>query len=271
MLVLSRMRAVTGRVFAQVRWSVRQRGLGPTVGTALLRLVGRRRGTPKAFVPAFDIEHGTDTGGLIGGRELAVGHPHDIFNKAYFGVPPSRLRNAVERWRETPGTRASGEYAFVDLGCGKGRAVMVASGLGFREVLGVELNLGLARIAQENVELWRRGGRAAAPIEVVCADATEVQFPEPPLLVYLYNSFQAPVLRQVLKRLEALAEPRGGVIDVLYLVPEHNSVFHEFESFELVWSEGIGISDEDAAGDTVSSDEDRCSLYRRVAGGMEFS
>ncbi len=226
-------------------------------------MLGRARGAPAAFVPRFDIEHGTDTGGLIGGRELAGGHPHDIFNKAYFGVPPSRLLNAVERWRATRGSRAVGEYAFVDLGCGKGRAVLLASELGFREVLGVELNRGLAETAVRNLELWRRQGKVAASVEVVCADAAEAEFPRPPLLVYLYNSFHAPVLRRVLDRLEAVGRAEGGTIDVLYLVPEQEAVFGEFPQFARVWTEGIGISEADAAGDTVSSREDQCSLFRR--------
>jgi hypothetical protein len=47
----------------------------------------------------FDVEHGTDTGGLIPGSELGVGHRHDLFIAGYAGVPPSGFSAAISRWQ----------------------------------------------------------------------------------------------------------------------------------------------------------------------------
>ena len=56
---------------------------------------------------------------------------------------------------------------------------------------------------------------------------------------------------------------RGGEIDLLYVVPQQETVVAEFPKFELLWSERIEMSEMDAAADHVSSPEDRVSLYRR--------
>jgi SAM-dependent methyltransferase len=211
----------------------------------------------------FDEEFGTETSGLVSGGGLASGHEHDRFSVAYYGVSPSRMRGALERWRETPGTAAVSEYSFVDIGSGKGRAMMLASQLPFREVVGVELNASLHAVAEKNLERWRAAGRAVSPMRHVQGDALGLSLPEGRLLIFLYNPFLAPMMRRLLERVDAVAGGRCGELDLLYVVPQQEVVFAGFERFELVWSERIGMSETDAAADHVSSPEDRVSLYRR--------
>jgi hypothetical protein len=61
--------------------------------------LGRRLRRPIVPVHPFDVEHGTDTGGLIPASELGVGHRHDLFIAGYAGVPPSGFRAAISRWQ----------------------------------------------------------------------------------------------------------------------------------------------------------------------------
>jgi SAM-dependent methyltransferase len=221
------------------------------------------RGVERPAVHPFDLKYGTDTSGLVSGGGLSSGHEHDRFSVAYYGVSPSRLRRALARWRETPGTGDVGEYTFVDIGSGKGRAMMLASALPFREVVGVELNASLAAVAERNLEKWREAGRALSPMRLVQGDALALTFPEGRLLIFMYNPFLAPIMRRLLERVEAVAGGRRGEVDLLYVVPQQETVFAEFPEFQLLWSERIGMSEKDAAADHVSSPEDRVSLYRR--------
>jgi SAM-dependent methyltransferase len=243
------------KAWRQVRWSVAQRGLW-----GMLRVMAsrgfNRKGASAVVVHPFDEEFGVETSGLIGGGELAGGGVNDRYNTAYHGAPPARFREALKRWEETPGTGAVGEYTFVDMGCGKGRAVLMASEMPFREVLGVELNAGLVAVAERNLQRWDELGLRQCPSRVLQGDAAEFLLPEAPLLVYLYNPFRAPVMRMLLERLEAVS----GRVDILYLVPEQEVVFTEFESFARVWS--VGMEGAEAV-DQVSSSADRVSLYRR--------
>ncbi len=250
------------RAWRKLQWSLEKRGVRGTIRQALQRSIEPRGGERPALHP-FDAEYGTETSGLISGGELSSGHEHDRFSVAYYGISPSRLRRALGRWRETPGSAAVEEYTFVDMGSGKGRAMMLASELGFREVIGVELSAGLAEVAEANLRLWREAGRAVSPMRLVLGDALELDLPRGRLLIFLYNPFLAPLMRRLLKRVDGVAEDRRGEIDLLYIVPEQEAVFAEFPRFELLWTEWIGMSAEDAAADLVSSPGDRCSLYRR--------
>ncbi len=211
----------------------------------------------------FDAEYGVDTGGIIGGGDLTTGHAHDAFITAYAGIPPSRFQATIRRWAETIPAGSMASYAFVDLGCGKGRAVLLASELGFREVIGVELNPDLMRVAEANLAIWKEAGKGSGAARVVRGDATEFELPPGPCLVYLVNPFGAVVLRKLLQKLEARAAAGGGPLDVIYQNPEQAAVFTEFPGFKLLWSEAIAMSPEDAAVDPVYSGEDKCNGYRQ--------
>ena len=240
----------------RVRWAMEQRGL---VGTLRLAVARLRGGPDNAIMRhPFDREHGLETSGLIGGARLQAGHAHAVHSTAYFGVPPSRMRGVLERWRATEGVAAVEEYAFVDIGCGKGRALLLASEMPFREAVGLELDGTLAAIAQRNVERWEELGRTRCPVRVACGDATEVELPEGRLLVYFYNPFRAPVLRRLVEHLEA----RGGPLDIVYLYPEEARVFADFPCFRLLWTEEIGLDTEDVGVDEISAAKDPCRAYR---------
>ncbi len=245
------------RAWRQLRWSLAQRGGWGTLRVALSRVARRRE--VAALRHPFDAQYGVDTSGFIGGGELSSGRDNDRFTTGYHAVAPSRLGEVLARWRSMPRTRAIEEYAFVDVGCGKGRAMMLASEMNFREVAGVELNPQLAAIAKKNLERWREIGRPRSSLRLVQGDATEVELPAPPLLVFLYNPFGAPVLRLLLQRLEEAAGDALGIIDVIYVVPSQAAVFEEFPRFQQMWSGSMGAAEDDG----VTSAEDRCSVYRR--------
>jgi SAM-dependent methyltransferase len=244
------------------QWSLGQRGVGGTVRQVLHRVTGPK-GVERPAVHPFDEEYGTETSGLVSGGGLFSGHENDRFSVAYYGVSPSRMRRALVQWRETPGTGDVGEYSFVDIGSGKGRAMLLASELPFREVVGVELNTSLYAAAEKNLEDWRAAGRAVCPMRLVQGDALSLELPQGRLLIFLYNPFLAPMMRRLLERVDAVAGGRRGEIDLLYVVPQQEAVFAEYLAFKLQWSERIGMSEVDAAADHVSSPEDRVSLYRR--------
>jgi SAM-dependent methyltransferase len=236
------------------RWAVQQKG-------ALFHMVvGRVRGGTRArtMVHPFDREHGLETSGLIQAWRLGMRHRHAEFATAYMGVPPSRMRAVLERWRSTPGSVPTEACAFVDVGCGKGRALLLASEMPFREVMGVELAGDLVTVARSNVARWNLSGRMRSPVKVVHEDATEVELPEGPLLVYLFNPFGPPVLRRMLQRLQQLQQS----VDVLYLFPKEEEVFAEFPEFELLWREDMRLAAHDVGADGVSGEVESCSAYR---------
>jgi SAM-dependent methyltransferase len=232
-----------------------------------------RSGPQRPVVHPFDAKYGVETSGLIPGRRLAVGHPHDRHNTAYYGVAPSLFRELCRHWQQTKPPFPIQQYSFVDLGAGKGRALMLASELRFGEVIGVELNPRMAGRARRNLTVWADTGRARCPVRVETRDATEFVLPANPCLVYLFNPFAAPVIRRILKRIEQSFAP--GLVDLLYVNHEFQSVLDGRDGFARLWSGTIEMDAEDAQaekdivhsegeGEYTTSGNEECSVYRWV-------
>jgi SAM-dependent methyltransferase len=103
---------------------------------------------------------------------------------------------------------------FVDLGAGKGRALLIAARSPFRELVGVEYSATLAATARANVQ---RAGDDR--IRIVHADAASYRFPDGPLVLYFYNPFDATVMREVIWNLTQSHQHQRRRIVVLYFLP----------------------------------------------------
>src|SRR5207245_5268496 len=58
------------------------------------------------------------------------------------------------------------QLTFVDFGCGKGRALVLAAEHGFRRVLGIECDAQLFAAAQRNARAYRDAARRIDDIEI---------------------------------------------------------------------------------------------------------
>ena len=179
----------------------------------------------------FDAENGVQTSGLIPGRYLKIGHRHDRHSTAYFGVSPSVFRALLRRWRRTKPAAPVERFTFIDVGAGMGRAMLLAAEYTFREVVGIELNPILAKIARRNLAVWKEAGRARMPMEIVCGDAVDASLPDGPCLVFLFNPFGASVMRRLLKRLAVAFADRPGQLDLLYVNNEQEGVIEGQQGF----------------------------------------
>ncbi|HEY5057087.1 MAG TPA: class I SAM-dependent methyltransferase [Acidobacteriaceae bacterium] len=246
----------------------------------------RDRLKPTSFpIHPFDQAHAVDTSGLVPARHLATGHASDEHVTAYYGVAPSILRSLIERWRETIPAHPISSYAFLDIGCGKGRALLVASELPFRSVVGIELNPKLVAIARTNVDRWTRSHAAdptaplLAPIEVLEQDALELALPAGPTLIFLFHPFEAPLLRKVLRRIESQIAANAGShgsqfdLDILYVNAECASVLDRHPAFKRLYAGHVPMSSEDHAADLEaiaqqkeygSTGDEECAIYRYV-------
>jgi hypothetical protein len=248
------------RILRKLRWIYGERGIS---GLAEFATAKASRVAPDREVRhPFDTKYGVDTSGFIDAGYLDDGQPSAAHITSYVGIPPQRFEHAMKRWSETAAHPVE-EYTFLDLGCGKGRAVLMATRMPFKEAIGVELNAELARVADGNLEIWRRGGHGAAPARIVCGDAVEYTLPPGPCLVYLVNPFRAPLVRRMLESLDRQANTSGQTIDVIYQNTEYEAIYAEFPAFRLLWSDTMPLSYEDAVASVVYTIEDRCNGYRR--------
>jgi SAM-dependent methyltransferase len=243
----------------RLRWSLIHRGLRQTLRDAL------HPPPPQPFstiIHPFDLEHHTDTSGTLPALELADPHPHSVYTTAYHAIPPSRLHAILDAWRDTPPLHPISQTTFLDLGCGKGRALLLASQLPFRHILGVELNPRLAHIAARNLELWQQAHPNAPPIEVLCQDATTVTFPPGPCRLDLYNPFAPALVARLIDHLVHTFASRPNQLDILYFTPDADPLFAAHPAFTTLWTRSIPISPQDAAAELPISVIDRCTAYR---------
>jgi SAM-dependent methyltransferase len=243
------------------RWLMPHPLLNPASArwTGLLR---RLFPSPESIHP-FDRAHHVDTGGLIFADGLSAGHEHDIHSAGYYATAPSLLRGAIAHWRETlePSVRLS-DYAFVDIGCGKGRVVMLASEYAFREVIGVELNPQLASVARRNLHRWMSRKRACPNVRIAHTDALSFPLPEGPVVLFFFNSFEEEMVRMWLDSLVEAAAARTAPIDLIYMHPEHQNCVRRTPGVKLLIDTVIALTPEDAAADVFGVSFDRCTIYR---------
>ena len=221
----------------------------------------------------FDAEFGVRTSGLVAGRHLISGHRHDRHSTAYYGVAPSVFRSLVKRWRKSEPVASIEETTFVDVGAGMGRALLLASELGVKAAIGVELHPGLANRARKNAGIWRATGREHAPIRIVEGDAVEFPLPPGPVVAFLFNPFGAPVFRRLLKAWRKDLLSAGRALDLLYVNNEQEAVLELERGWTRLFLGKVRRSVEDAIadhkimasqpeGEYASSNWENCSIWR---------
>lgn len=245
------------------------RRLGPSAkaGESASELWRNADQAPVSLHP-FDAEHGTDTSGLIWGENLRSGHRHDTWNTAYYGIAPSVFEHAVRMLRERAALDWS-RFTFIDLGSGKGRAVLLASKEKFARVLGVELSPELHRIATTNLDMFLHGEVDASRVTILRADAADFPWSQAlpgevitgPLLLFLYNPFSKPVLEKFLKQLEASLKFSREVY-FLFINPELDAVLLRQKWIDKLWQETMTIGEADQAADRFGSTTETVAAYR---------
>jgi SAM-dependent methyltransferase len=233
-----------------------------------LRLIGKR--VHREFFPQpipihpFDLRHGVETSGLLFAHQLISGHAHDDHINAYWGTPPSGFHGVLDQWRKTlAGTAfAIADYTFLDIGSGKGRALMLASGAPFQRIIGVELNPELHSVAETNLALWRTFPHPCSDIVVLNVDALAAPIPESPTVLYIYNSFNLYVMLPLLERLQDLARARTAPLDLIYAAPQQAALVDAVPGIALLASGSVDLSAEDKAACAFSSKALNFRIYR---------
>lgn len=166
---------------------------------------------------AFDRTHGTDTERSPITSDLDASGDDVQALWRYFPT----LRSTFTSIMASLPFRLEGRI-FVDLGSGKGRALLLASEYPFERIVGVELSPALHRVAEKNVHAWQSAAQRCRAFELVCMDARDYPFPPEDALVYLFQPFPADVLSAVLDNLgQSVAQcPRD--VHIVY----HNPIFH---------------------------------------------
>jgi SAM-dependent methyltransferase len=179
----------------------------------------------------FDRQHGIDTRGLTPDETVAALAAH----RDGLGYEATRPRDFERLVKSLPLHSPPATYTFIDLGCGKGRVLILAAHHGFGRVVGVELDSRLVEVARANL----RSIRAAANgfpdnVEVVAADAASYPLPLEPTVLYLYNPFGEQTIRDVAWNVQRSLKEKPRPLLVIYHNPVHQHLFEEMPALQRV-------------------------------------
>lgn len=165
------------------------------------------RGTHDLPVPDdFDQTRGVTTADRVELWNLTIPSKDWVRGMRYSPVPVAAFSNAMARL-----AIQADRFTFIDLGSGKGRALILAGEYGFKRIIGVEFAPTLCEIARRNLLI------AKTRAEVVCQSATEFAFPKEPTVIFMYSPFSIDILERVLRNVH-----RDGFI--IYINPRHQQV-----------------------------------------------
>lgn len=112
----------------------------------------------------------------------------------------------------------TGDDVFLDVGCGRGRALVLAGLHPFGKIIGVERSPELCESARGNVRRAQRLLQCSS-VEVVNQDATEFEVPATVSVVFLFNPFTGSVLKSVLGQIRKSLSQQPRPLRLLYLYP----------------------------------------------------
>lgn len=133
----------------------------------------------------YDWEYRVNTtSGAVGWRDRLRG----VFHSPYQPTEPALFHEMLAMLHQHTNLDF-GDFAFIDLGSGKGRTLLMASDYPFRRIVGVELLPALNQIAQQNLAQYKSDSQKCFALESICADASTWPLPDGPLVIYLFNPF----------------------------------------------------------------------------------
>lgn len=161
----------------------------------------------------FDERFGTDTYARVELSKLGVpeltGYDFDGW-----GTCPVNESFFHEMMGATPASFQ--RFTFIDVGAGKGKAMMLATEYPFRRVVGVELAAGLAAVARTNVARYCAHRRREVPVEVLCQDFLAWPLPVEPGLLFFNDPFPFHIAERAIAHVEASLRANPRPVFVVY-------------------------------------------------------
>ncbi len=199
----------------------------------------RRQGIRSVFVKTvgvvadywFDWRSGTDTIATSRLDKLTIETESREHGTSYEGIRVLPARKAIPYLR-----RLVQGGVFVDLGCGKGKAVMIAAEAGI-PARGIEFARELCDVARRNwASFHTKAGCGPELCEIIEGDVTTYAYPTDETIYFINNPFDEVILAKVVAHVTASAkrQPRRVLIVICNLSPHFRAVMDQQQEFKLV-------------------------------------
>ena len=136
------------------------------------------------------------------------------------------------------------DRSFTDLGCGKGRAMVVAAHYGFTTIKGVDFAQEVCSIAEQHMQKIS----AQFPqmeYHVLCKNVLEYDIQPNESVFFMFNPFSDDTIARFLEKVNVSIEQHPRPVYFLYVSPRYIETFFEFEyepvyrKRKLKWLDGV--------------------------------
>lgn len=120
---------------------------------------------------------------------------------------------------------------FLDIGSGKGRALILAAKRGVKRSIGVDFSTLYCQQAEQNVAKFKLKSGNKTPVEIHNKDIAEYEIPIEVNLFFLFNPFKPDVLDKVLYRIQHSVRQMPREAHLIYVFPRFRQLVldHGFE------------------------------------------
>ncbi len=139
--------------------------------------------------------------------------------------------------------------SFSDLGCGKGRALVVAAHFGFTRLKGVDFASEVCAEARNNMQQTEQDFPGIT-YEIICGNVIDYVIEPWESVFFMFNPFNEETLEIFLEKVDDSLKTHPRTIYFLYASPKHIESFFEFEyepvyrKRKLRWLDGVILKKE---------------------------
>lgn len=133
---------------------------------------------------------------------------------------------------------------FIDIGCGKGRAISVAAAKGCPKVTGIDFSKAFCEAAKKNMERVKTYQQDVT-YSVINNDAFYYDIPDDADCLFFFNPFDEVIMSGVVQRIRESLRRRPRALTVIYVNPLHKEAFlkagfrESFYCTKLKYLEGV--------------------------------
>jgi SAM-dependent methyltransferase len=143
----------------------------------------------------------------------------EIFNRLNPNLSAAALTKA-----EPQTTNHKQQTHFLDIGCGKGRALCVAAHQGFKQVTGLDFARDLCEAAKENLTITNQK-IPALKFKVINNDAFYFEIPNDVDCIFFFNPFDEIIMSGVVNNIFTSLQNNPRNISIIYVNPLHKELF----------------------------------------------
>lgn len=122
---------------------------------------------------------------------------------------------------------------FLDIGCGKGRALCVAAHHGIRKLTGLDFSRVLCESANQNLSITKQHF-PQLDYKVINNDAFYFEIPADADCIFLFNPFDEIILSAVVNNICKSLQRNPRTITIIYVNPQHKELFLK-AGFKEIW------------------------------------